>query len=84
MPSSGKPKSNFLFLSSIMISCLTIFVVLGIYVKIFELSWNEVIPEMFHIKKLSFIESVAFLFVLFTIGMFLFAKNSISINYNKN
>jgi hypothetical protein len=61
---------------------LMMLVIFGAYAKIFELAWNKVIPHMFQMKTLSFVESASFIFVLSTIGALLLHKQNVFIQYS--
>jgi len=61
---------------------LMMLLIFGAYAKIFELAWNKVIPHMFHMKTLSFVESASFIFVLSTIGALLLHKQNVFIQYS--
>lgn len=62
---------------------LVVLLIFGAYAKIFELAWNKVIPHMFHMKTLSFVESASFIFVLSTIGALLLHKQNVFIQYSQ-
>ena len=62
---------------------LMMLLIFGAYAKIFELAWNKVIPHMFHMKTLSFVESASFIFVLSTIGALLLHKQNVFIQYSQ-
>jgi hypothetical protein len=62
---------------------LVMLLIFGAYAKIFELAWNKVIPHMFHMKTLSFVESASFIFVLSTIGALLLHKQNVFIQYSQ-
>ena len=61
---------------------LIMLLIFGAYAKIFELAWNKVIPHMFHMKTLSFVESASFIFVLSTVGALLLHKQNVFIQYS--
>jgi hypothetical protein len=81
MVDSSKINSNFLFVASTLVS---VFLILGIYVKVFEIAWNEVIPPLFQLKSLSFVESMSLIFVLFTVGMLLMSRTNVSLSLRKS
>ena len=62
---------------------LVAFIIIGLYVKIFEVAWNGVIPQMFYLKKISFVESISLLFVLYAIGMLLRSNLDVSLSARK-
>ena len=61
----------FFFLSTLIISYALLYF---IYIKLFTYSWNQVISKMFDVPKISFIQAVAFLFLVSTISSILFRK----------
>jgi hypothetical protein len=62
---------------------LIMLVIFATYAKIFELAWNKVVPHMFHMKTLSFVESASLIFVLSTIGALLLHKQNVFIQYSQ-